>query len=223
MDISNETPQEQKVNFIVSEAANQTKAKEDAIKNLQSDKVPQPGFSGSGFITGQPLGNKNLAEAQLKKDIGGIREGALNDTAKAIEGAPVKTQAKAYKTADDFAYPETARQNDPLLKQGERKQMDETQRSAMHQMGNTAMKERGAKQKDISESQDYAMRKLGDEKEKGNNPPPQSGSGSSKQAISPQPFSSLLGYSKLNKSEVEPPEGKDAKQPMAMSGKFLLR
>ena len=214
-----QTPEAQKVQQIVSEASEQTRNKEAAINNIPSDKGPQPTPPG-GSIGGNSPGNKQLDLQRHKSEIGQIREGALNDTVKAIEGSPVKTQVSAYKIADDFAYPDTSSQNNSNFKSAE-KDMDSAQTSAMRQLGqDVPMQDRAAERKDISASQDLSMRKIGDAKEKNNQTSPEKPAGEKfKQASMSKRFEMSLGYSKMNKS-LDNATGKSEPAKSSMSDKF---
>lgn len=214
------SPEEQNVQEIVSDASAQIKQKEEAIKNTPSDKGPQPSPPGGNFGGTQP-GNKQQKVADHKSGIDAIREGALNNTAAAIKGNPVDAQVKAYKIADNLAYPKTSSQNNPVSKRGEEKDLESAQNSAMQQLGHDVpMQDRAAEKKDISASQDLAMRKLGDEKEKNALNPSPNPDNRFKEASMSQRFDMSLGYSKMNKP-IE--KGNDKPEPtkMSMSDKFL--
>lgn len=214
------SPEEQEIQQIVNEATHDTAQREAAIKNLHSNNGPQLKLTG-GIIGANSPHQKQQDEQQYKSEIKGIREAALNNAAKAIEGSPINIQAKSYKTADDFAYPETSSQNNSASKRGEKKDLESAQNSTMQQLGDDVpMQDREAAEKDISPSQDLAMRKLGDAKEKNALNPSPKPDNKFKEASMSQRFDMSLGYSKMNKP-IEKETEKPGPSKMSMSDKFL--
>lgn len=208
-----ETQEEKKVREIVKEA--EEKLGELNNPARQGARGPSPAPGGIRLM-GDAYYQRMRNEAEKVYQEKTIRQEVLNKAVEAIKDAPPHIQAKAYKIADIFAHPETAEKNDPSKQKDKRKDMEQAQRSAMRQIDRTdpldkdpakdmdaaqasarvqtgtPMKERGNEQKDISESGDFAMRKIGDEKEKNRTVEPSKDEPSAKEANVKESFTATF-------------------------------